>query len=281
MGQNLAAKYRCINSFMPLHGGSFEMGSNSCMFEDESPQHTVSVGDFEILVFEVTNNDFLKWAKGRGKTYPYLDELKKKAKFNPCFPVEKVNWYLANQYCKSIGGRLPTEAEWEYAASINVSEKNGKYRWNSGDFYPDSNQSSQNQTSGFENIDDSELENLSDEEIERLIEGELNKKKNEGRTGLASVPRPVQDSYKGLNSIHGMMGSMWEWVADSYGPYVNTSQVNPINSERSAWRVIRGGSYQNIKQKDLMRTTVRNKLKPGAALLHVGFRCVRSAKSLN
>ena len=276
---DLVAKDECINTFLPLQGATFEMGCNSCMFEDERPQHTVSLANYEIMVFEVTNVEFLKWVNERSIKFPYLDELKKKAKFKSCFPVEKVNWYYAVQYCKYIGGRLPTEAEWEYAASIDIKEGKEKYRWNSGNFYLDPGKPSPNDNAAFETTDDSELKDLTDEQMERIIEEKIRRKKNKGRKGLASIPGPVQSSYLGLNSIYGMMGSLWEWVEDSYGPYQNASQVNPINLEQAAWKVIRGGSYQNITQKELMRTTVRNKAKPTSELLHIGFRCVRAIKN--
>jgi formylglycine-generating enzyme required for sulfatase activity len=96
--------------FIP--GGSFEMGcsqSDSECLDDESPPHSVELSAFELLETEVTEAQF-EAIMG----------------FNPScsfggfggagYPVECVNWHSAKAFCLSVGGRLATEAEWEYAA---------------------------------------------------------------------------------------------------------------------------------------------------------------------
>ena len=85
-------------------GGTFQMGSDED--SDEKPIHTVTVSSFFMDKTEVTQ---AQYKKVMGKN---------PSKFSGCddCPVENVSWHDANEYAKKVGKRLPTEAEWEYAA---------------------------------------------------------------------------------------------------------------------------------------------------------------------
>jgi len=86
-------------------GGSFQMGSNSGD-SDEKPIHTVTISSFFMDKTEVTQAQYRK-VMGKNPSF-----------FSGCddCPVEQVNWHDANEYAKKVGKRLPTEAEWEFAA---------------------------------------------------------------------------------------------------------------------------------------------------------------------
>ncbi|MCK4448694.1 MAG: SUMF1/EgtB/PvdO family nonheme iron enzyme, partial [Candidatus Marinimicrobia bacterium] len=132
-----------------VKGGTFTMGSNNGD-SNEKPTHRVTVSDFYIGKYEVTHEEFIKFLNAVGvlssgsykgnelidmddsdcaisyrsgsfysKGSKYADDIK-------C-PVIEVTWYGANEYCKWAGGRLPTEAEWEYAARGGNKSKGYNY----------------------------------------------------------------------------------------------------------------------------------------------------------
>ncbi len=99
-----------------VEGGTFQMGSNSG-YDDEKPVHTVTVSSFYMDATEVTQAEYRK-VMGKNPSY-----------FSGCddCPVEKVSWHDANEYAKKVGKRLPTEAEWEYAARGGNKSKGYRY----------------------------------------------------------------------------------------------------------------------------------------------------------
>ena len=100
-----------------IPGGSFGMGSPEGEgAADEHPQHTVIVKGFYLDKTEVTQTEY-EHVMGQNPSY---------FKDCPNCPVENVSWEGANEYCKKVGKRLPTEAEWEYAAKGGTQTK---YYW--------------------------------------------------------------------------------------------------------------------------------------------------------
>ncbi len=94
--------------FVFVKGGCYEMGCGSWMsdcHDNEKPPHEVCVDDFYIGKYEVTQKEYKK-VMGKNPSSFVTDDR----------PVENVTWYKADEFCEKIGGRLPREAEWEYAA---------------------------------------------------------------------------------------------------------------------------------------------------------------------
>lgn len=119
-------------------GGSFTIGNG--VESDEKPGKTVAISSFKLDVTPVTNSDYNRCVKTGQCTPAHYDDNAcyiwsnsglKKTKVPESFkggdkPVVCVSWYQARKYCKSQGKRLPTEAEWEFAATEGGKRK---YSW--------------------------------------------------------------------------------------------------------------------------------------------------------
>jgi serine/threonine-protein kinase len=110
-----------------VRGGTFQMGTDDPKAREyDKPAHSVTVSDFLLDETEVTNEAYAKFVRERGWPAPSHWTNGQIPRGQAQFPVVNVSWEDANEYATWAGKRLPSEAEWEYAAR---GTKNTKYPW--------------------------------------------------------------------------------------------------------------------------------------------------------
>ena len=226
-----------LEGFIFVQGGTFQMGSNDGD-SDEKPVHSITVSDFYIGKYEVTQKEW-KDIMGKNPSYFKGDNL----------PVEQVRWNDVQKFIKKLniktGGnfRLPTEAEWEYAArggnkSVTLSGVEGYKYSSSNDIgsvaWYTSNSSSKTHPVGLKNAN------------------EL--------------------------GIYDMSGNVYEWCNDWYDTnyYKNSPKNNPQGASSGAYRVYRGGSW--YLHAEYCRVAYRSNNYPGDFISYLGFRLAYSSR---
>jgi len=214
-----------------VKGGCFDMGDTfGDGYSNEKPVHEVCVDDFYMGRYEVTQKE---WEAVMGGNPSYFDGC------GNC-PVEQVAWHDIQEFIRKLSRkrgriyRLPTEAEWEYAARgrgrrsrwAGTSDESalGEYAWYSGN-------------SG-------------------------------GRT------HPVGHKKPNAIGLYDMTGNVWEWVSDRYGEdyYEESLRNNPKGPSGGSDRVWRGGSWYNGP--GLVSATHRFVSSPSYMDSYTGFRLV-------
>jgi formylglycine-generating enzyme required for sulfatase activity len=255
-----------------IAGGSFYMGSDEGL-PAEKPAHQVTLGPYCIDEFEVTTEKYkacsdagrCKRAAAVNDSKTITTEAEKKA-FDPLcnirdpvgrakHPINCVDWEMAGKYCREQGGRLPTEAEWEFAAR---GPDGRKYPW--GDDSP---------TADLLNACGKECAAWG---TKSGIEEHMMYDKDDGFPNTAPVGSfPKGSSRYGLKDV---VGNVWEWVADFYGPYTKDEQKDPKGPESGEQMVVRGGAW-NGSVASWVRPTFRYKTAPTERTYGIGFRCAR------
>jgi serine/threonine-protein kinase len=232
--------------FVPA--GSFLMGggeNDPAASADELPEHRVTLEGFWIDRTEVTNDQYNLCADSDGCRKPlYADDP---AYNGGDMPVVGVAWGDAVDYCAWAGGRLPTEAEWEYAA-----------KGEDGSIYPWGNEFDGNSLNFCDlNCEESWAEGTSDD----------------GHKEAAPVGT-YPDGASWVGALD-MAGNVWEWVSDWCDSYPSEAQVNPGGPEAGNCKIIRGGAWAS--QPAGVRTTYRilsGEITPDIRHPNIGFRCV-------
>jgi ergothioneine biosynthesis protein EgtB len=255
-----------------IPGGLFEVGynGNSFCYDNELPEHKVYLQPFKIDVAPVTNGEYMKFIEDGGyEDYKYWladgwelvreqgwnaplywrqeednSIWKKKdfrglSKIEPDEPVVNISYYEADAYARWAGKRLPTEAEWEKAASWNEElQRKTPYPW--GDQKP---------TPKHANL------------LESYLWGP-------SKVGSYNAGK----SYYGC---HQMIGDVWEWTSSEYVLYPGFK--SKFSEYTDKWtinqKVLRGGCFATSTAQ--IRNSYRNYFKPHERILFAGFRCAR------
>ena len=223
---------------MLIPAGSFEMGDN---FDEgdanEQPVHKVELDAFYMDAQEVTVEQFKKFVDESGHKHSRWNEVEKYSPDDK-HPMVYVTWNDAVSYCKWAGKRLPTEAEWEYAARGGLIGK--RYPWGDEITHDDANYSG---TGGKDKWD-----------------------------RCAPVGSFEPNGY----GLYDMAGNVWEWCADWYDEdyYSNLEVLNPQGPSSSSGntRVIRGGAWSCSSY--YRHVACRCPRYPNNRYYYGGFRCV-------
>jgi formylglycine-generating enzyme required for sulfatase activity len=220
--------FMIATSDMVLAANCFQMGDTFAEgYPDELPPHLVCLNSFAIDTHEVTQKAY-QTAMGTNPSSFSGDNL----------PVEQVTWSEAGSYCQSVGKRLPTEAEWEYAARSGGQSQ--RYAGTSDlGILP-------NYAWYWDN------------------------------SGLTS--HLVGQKLANALGLYDLSGNVAEWVSDLYDSayYDGSPQNNPQGpaSNLYGFRVYRGGSWDHGAP--FARASIRNSSNPDWRFYYLGFRCART-----
>jgi formylglycine-generating enzyme required for sulfatase activity len=224
--------------------GEFEMGSEN-HDEDERPVHTVFLEACWIDQTEVTNVMYAKCVADGECDLPASSASDSRESYydNPeynDYPVIYVSWDDAAAYCEWADRRLPTEAEWEKAASWDERNRTkGVFPW--GDSIDCSFANYLNQGSGCV-----------------------------GETNLVGNYASGRSPY----GAYDMVGNVWEWTSSLYRPYPYDTEDGREDPTSLDLRVLRGGSWRNVVSD--VRPSNRFKFDHTNSFPYVGFRCADS-----
>ncbi len=215
--------------FIKIEGKTFTMGGNKDC--NEQPVHQVTLKSFYISKFEITVGQYRAYCETQGRKMPQQPEWSK----SDNWPVVTVSWKDASEFAEWIGARLPTEAEWEFAA------RGGK---NSSQF------------TMYSGSNDADSVSWNSENSNKAAHAVGMKKPN---------------GY----GLYDMNGNVQEWCNDWYSSsYYKISPLKyPVGPDSGFHRVVRGGSW--FTQHKYLYVALRYNIGPGYRYDDLGFRIVR------
>ena len=228
-----------------VQGGTFTMGATeeqgSDAYDSEKPAHQVTLSSYRIGQTEVTQ---ALWQAVMGSNPSYFQSsTDSDYGTNMQRPVENVSWNGCQEFITKLNQltgkqfRLPTEAEWEYAARGGNKSKGYKYAGSNtvGDvaWYRDNIPS-----------------------------------QSEGTTGYGT--QPVGTKAPNELGLYDMSGNVLEWCQDCYGSYSSDAQTNPTGPSSGSYRVRRGGDWSSSARR--CRVSNRGYSTPAGRGSDMGFR---------
>jgi formylglycine-generating enzyme required for sulfatase activity/serine/threonine protein kinase len=261
----------CPAEMVPIPGGEFFMGNDEGL-ATEKPSHSVTLAPYCMDKYEVSVSAYVKcsevgkckragsandWDGITSKDHATFDSLcnGREPEERGNHPVNCVDWSMAERFCRETGKRLPTEAEWEFAAR---GPDGRRYPW--GDDDP---------TAEYLNACGSECAAWG-------AKNHVDEKAMYAADDGFPTTAPVGSFPKGASryGVEDVVGNVWEWVADWYAPYRGDEEANPKGPSSGEERVIRGGSW-NGSFAAWVRPTFRFKSDANQRSYGIGFRCAK------
>jgi serine/threonine-protein kinase len=255
----------CPAGMVLVPRGTFQMGSPAGSGEpNEQPQHTVMLSGYCIDKTEVTVKAYETCATEKGCTAvaltvngpnrgwtQYCNDDK-----HPDHPINCVDWNQAVAYCTWAGKRLPTEAEWEYAARGSDGRT---YPW--GDQAPSAKLLNACGTECIKGVQSSDP-SANSQTMYNMDDGWVS------TAPVGSFPAGASPF-----GVLDMAGNVYEWTADRYGVYSDKSASNPQGPKTGKSRVTRGGGWLSYNPDAEIRATSRIADTPSMRRVRLGFRC--------
>lgn len=240
--------------FVAVPGGCFQMGDTfgDGIAKEEKPVHEVCVDGFSMGKYEVTNAQYRRFKPGYSS-----GDYKGNSLNGDNQPVVNVSWNDAVEYAGWLSRqsgktyRLPTEAEWEYAARGGTSTRN---YWGNG----------KDDACSYANVHDL---------TSKRAFSDFTWEHHNCDDGYA-VTAPVGSFRPNAFGLYDMMGNAWEWTGDWFDSsyYGNSPRNNPQGPSSGSNRVNRGGSWNN--KPAFVRASIRNHNTPVYRYNILGFRLV-------
>ena len=233
--------------WVTIPAGTFRMGcvpDDAACLDSERPRHDVTLSTFDLLATEVTVGQYAAFVAATGYAPPAAPDYPQALDH----PAVHMTWHDADAFCDWTGGRLPTEAEWEYAA--RAGHEGRLYWW--GDEL----------TRDYANFGTLECCG--------------------GATGGADAwlnTAPVGSFPPNDFGLYDMTGNVWEWVDGWITPsYPAGPLIDPQPPETGYLRIMRGASWLNFP--NVLRLSVRLPFSADGHTSNVGARCARDARVL-
>ncbi len=220
--------YGLTNSWIGISGGTFLMG-NANGLGNERPAHRVTLSAYRILRYEVTAGEFRACIDAGGCSPATRENTRctYDLEGKEGHPINCLTWSQARAYCQWLGGDLPTEAQWEYAA-----------RGNDGRSYPWGNLMETNRANFWDSFDPYDSMDLPYTQC------------GGPTTTVGYFDGSLHGTYRTLDGrspfgLHDLIGNVREWVLDWYDTYPADAQTDPSGPSTGATRGMRGGSWHS------------------------------------
>ena len=247
IGRAPRAVEKTAESYLLLPAGTFVMGCTagdpSCA-EDERPPHSVTIGKPFYLASTLTTKSSYQRCIDAGACQGDTDRAK------PSEPAVAIRWSDAAAFCQWVGGRLPTEAEWEYAARGGV--EGWRYPWGNSIAPENANYATSLKPFEFDSV--ASLRGLAP-----------------GLTYRYSGTCPVKTFPANGFGLYDMAGNALEWTADWAGSYLAGPAADPKGPATGTVRILRGGSWAVTG--GALRVSNRFTYGPENQEETIGFRC--------